>query len=99
MGRGLAEDSRAIIDDCLRQWQAEFRPRGIVPTVRQYFYLCAVATLVDKSEKGYGKVQRTLDVERPGTKRGGPGGQSMDDDADGGGCVSWRPSSGTVISS
>ena len=60
MGRGLSQQTKDIIELANRLWTEEFQPRDITPTVRQLFYEIAVAKLVPKDERGYGKVQTVL---------------------------------------
>lgn len=60
MARSISAETVAIISFALEAWEKEFRPLKITPTVRQYFYILATANFVEKDDKGYGRVQRTL---------------------------------------
>lgn len=60
MGRGVSAETRRIVARAVELWEEVYRPADIVPTVRQLFYALAVEEFVEKSEKGYDIVQRTL---------------------------------------
>jgi len=58
--RGVSEQTRRIVDTALHLWRTVYQPNSIIPTVRSLFYRLAVLEIVDKSERGYDQVQRTL---------------------------------------
>jgi hypothetical protein len=58
--RGPSEQTRRIVETALHLWRTVYQPNSIVPTVRSLFYRLAVMEVVEKSERGYDRVQYAL---------------------------------------
>jgi hypothetical protein len=60
MSRGISEKTRQLVDRARGQWEAVYKPKDIIPTVRHLFYQLAVEEFVPKSDAGYNRVQSAL---------------------------------------
>jgi len=49
-----------IVREALQRWEHEWKPDGLVPTLRQVFYALAVAKVVSKDDSGFKRVGTAL---------------------------------------